>query len=230
MSSHALVTGAGTGIGRAVSMALAMRGLTVHAVGRRQGPLEELRHDAAGLPGEIVVHVADAGTPGSLENLLAGLVGRLEVAVASAGFFERGAVAELSSTSWDAQVHANLTTAFHTLKAVTTRMREQEALDGCAGHVFTLNSGAGVQAFPTGSAYAASKHGLRGLVESLRGELSGTGIKLTDLVVSATVESEMSAGRDVPMISADAVAHTVTACLDLAGIATWDRVDISQLR
>ncbi|WP_162598772.1 SDR family oxidoreductase [Nocardioides gilvus] len=230
MKRHALVTGAGTGIGRAIAIALAERGLTVHAVGRRQPPLEGLRQSAADLPGEVVVHVADAGVPGNLEDLLSGVEGRLEVAVASAGFFERGAVAELSPASWDAQVHGNLTTAFHTLKAVTTRMQSQEKIDGCAGHVFTLNSGAGVQGFPTGSAYAASKHGLRGLVESLRQELTGTGVKLTDLVVSATVESEMSAGRDVPMISPDAVAHTVTACLDLGGIATWDRVDISQLR
>lgn len=230
MSRHALVTGAGTGIGRAVTLALAGRGLTVHAVGRRSAPLDEVRRAAAGLAGDVQAHVADAGQPGVISELLTQIDGRLEVAVASAGSFERGAVADLSPDSWDAQVHANLTTAFHTLKAVTTRMQQQEQVEGLAGHVFTLNSGAGVQGFPTGAAYAAAKHGLRGLVESLRGELSGSGIKLTDLVVSATVESEMSSGRNVAMISADAVAHTVTACLDLVGIATWDRVDVAQLR
>lgn len=228
MNAHALVTGAGSGIGRAVAVALAGRGLTVHAVGRRPEPLTSLAEDAAELPGSVVAHVADAGAPGALDEVLTQVTGRLAVAVASAGTFERAALTELSPDSWDAQLHANLTTAYHTLRAVTARMQDQEPVDGSRGHVFTVNSGAGVTGFPTGSAYAAAKHGLRGLVESVRGEVSG--VKVTDLVVSATVRSAMSAGRDVPMIEPETVAHTVLACLDLPGIATWDRVDLAQLR
>ncbi|NPC97634.1 hypothetical protein [Nocardioides sp. zg-DK7169] len=79
-------------------------------------------------------------------------------------------------------------------------------LDGARGHVFALSSGAGVTAFPAGSAYAASEHLLRGLVES-----------------------EMSAGRDVATIPPGTVVHTIEACLALGGAATWDRVDLAQL-
>ena len=100
----------------------------------------------------------------------------------------------------------------------------------CRGHLFTLNSGAGVVGYPTGSGYAAAKHGLRGLVESLRPELAPSAIKVTDIVVSATVDSEMSAGRDVAKIPASTVGHTVMSCLDLPGAANWDRVDLAQLR
>jgi NADP-dependent 3-hydroxy acid dehydrogenase YdfG len=226
--SHALVTGAGSGIGRAVALALAERGLDVLAVGRRLDPLTSLAAEAA--PGRVHPHSLDVTAPEAVAELLAATPGRLAVAVVSAGTFTRGAVVDLAPAAWNEQVAVNLTAAFHTLRAVTARMLGQSVESGTRGHVFTLNSGAGVSPFPTGSAYAAAKHGLRGLVESLRGEVAGRSIKLTDLVVSATVESEMSAGRDVPMIPAATVAHTVTACLDLPGAATWDRIDLSQLR
>lgn len=232
----ALVTGAGTGIGRAVTLALAARGFDVVAVGRRAAPLEQLALDARdlGAHGTVLPREGDASLPHTVADILrtateAGSL-RLAVAVASAGTFTRGPVHELEPLDWDRQLTGNLTTAFHTLRAATSLMRAQELVARTRGHVFTLNSGAGVTGFPGGSGYAAAKHGLRGLVESLRGELTGTGIKITDLVVSATVESEMSAGRDVPMVPASTVAHTVTACLDLGGIATWDRVDLGQLR
>lgn len=226
--SLALVSGAGSGIGRAVARSLAARGHRVLALGRRSEPLADLVR--TGPPGRIVAHPTDVTEPDAVADLLARTSGRLAVAVVSAGTFARGSVQELSPTAWDDQIRVNLTGAFHTLKATTGRMLEQEPMSGARGHVFTVNSGAGVVGFPTGSAYAAAKHGLRGLVESLRGELVGQSIKLTDLVVSATVESEMSAGREVTMIPANTVAHTVTACLDLPGIATWDRVDLAQLR
>lgn len=230
MSPHALVTGAGTGIGRAVTLALAARGMTVHALGRRSAPLTSLVDAAGTLPGAVVPHAVDAGEAGSVERVLAQVDGRLAVAVSSAGTFRRASVADLPADSWDAQLHGNLTTAFHTLRAASARMTDQEPVDGCRGHLFTLNSGAGVVGFPGGAAYAAAKHGLRGLVESLRLELAGRAVNITDLVVTATVESEMSAGRDVETIPAEAVAHTVLACLDLPGAATWDRVDVAQLR
>ncbi|WP_164477819.1 SDR family oxidoreductase [Nocardioides pantholopis] len=224
----ALVTGAGTGIGRAVALALADRGHRVLAVGRRSEPLETLAAEAGA--GVISAHALDVADEGAVSDLLASTPGRLDVVVASAGVFARGPVADLALDDWERQVRVNLTGAFLTLQAAVRRMRDQERLDDGRGHVFTLNSGAGVVGFPTGSAYAASKHGLRGLVESLRGEVAGTGIKLTDLVVSATVESEMSAGRDVATIPPATVAHTVLSCLDLGGAATWDRVDLGQLR
>ncbi len=226
----ALVTGAGTGIGRAVALALAARGHHVLAVGRRPAPLGEVVAAARDAGGSAEAHSVDVAEEGALEDLLAATPGRLDVVVASAGVFHRAPVVDLTLAQWEDQLRVNLTGAFLTTRAAVRRMREQEPVDAVRGHLFTLNSGAGVVGFPTGSAYAAAKHGLRGLVESLRGEVAGLGVKITDLVVSATVESEMSAGREVAMIPATTVAHTVTSCLDLGGLATWDRVDLGQLR
>ncbi|WP_165821300.1 SDR family oxidoreductase [Nocardioides gansuensis] len=225
--SLALVTGAGSGIGRAVALALAARGHHVLALGRRAEPLRQLQQEAGG---GVEPHPCDVTDPEAVPAVLALTRGRLDVVVAAAGTFARGTVVDQSAQVWEEQVRINLVGVHHTLQATIARMLSQNVVDATRGHVFTLNSGAGVRGFPGGSAYAAAKHGLRGLVESLREELAGQSVKLTDIVVSATVESEMSAGRQVPMIPADTVAHTVTACLDLGGLATWDRVDLAQLR
>lgn len=109
-------------------------------------------------------------------------------------------------------------------------MLAQKPYDESRGHIFTVNSGAGVGGFATGSAYSAAKDGLRGLVESLRPEVAAQGIKVTDLVLSATVASEMNEHLDVPKLPSQTVAHTVLSCLALPGAANWDRVDLGQLR
>lgn len=228
----ALVTGGGTGIGRAIALALAQRGHHVVITGRRAEPLGETvrQIQEAGGRGEAVpfdIRVSDG-----VVKLVSRLrrTDRLDVVVANAGSFVRAPVAELDPRDWTAQVEVNLTGAFVTLRAAVRAMRDQELVDGSRGHLFTINSGAGVTGFPTGAAYAAAKHGLRGLVESLRPEVEPLAIKVTDIVVSATVASELNAGRDVPKLPASTVAHTVISCLALPGAANWDRVDLGQLR
>lgn len=227
----AVVTGAGTGIGRAVAIALAARGHDVVVTGRRTGLLDETVAKIVSAGGSARAATLDVTDETAVDALFAELSGaRLDVVVANAGSFVRGPVVDLDLTDWSTQIDVNLTGAFLTVRGAARVMRQQEPVDGVRGHLFTLNSGAGVGGFPGGSGYSAAKHGLRGLVESLRPELGPSAIKLTDIIVSATVDSEMSAGRDVPKIPASTVGHTVTSCLDLGGAATWDRIDLAQLR
>ena len=227
----AVVTGAGTGIGRAVAIALAARGHAVVVTGRRTELLDATVAEIVASGGTARAVALDVTDESAVDALFAELAsGRVDVVVANAGSFVRGAVVDLDLADWSVQVDVNLTGAFLTLRAAARVMRAQEPVDGVRGHLFTLNSGAGVGGFPTGSGYSAAKHGVRGLVDSLRPEVAPLGIKVTDIVVSATVDSEMSAGRDVPKIPASTVGHTVTSCLDLPGAATWDRVDLAQLR
>lgn len=227
----AVVTGAGTGIGRAVAHALAARGHHVVVTGRRQARLDETVEQitAAGWAARAVpLDVTDASAVDDVFHELASE--RLDVVVANAGSFLRGPVMELAAADWAVQIDVNLTGAFLTLQAAIRAMHTQETVAGSRGHLFTINSGAGVSGFPTGSAYSAAKHGLHGLVESLRPEVAPFDIKITDVIISATAESEMSAGRDVEMIPASTVGHTIVSCLDLPGSANWDRVDLGQVR
>lgn len=227
----AIVTGAGSGIGRAVALSLAARGHLVVVTGRRKALLNDTVDMITATRGRAQAKPLDVTDAPAVEALFEELAGqRIDVVVANAGSFIRGAVADSDPDEWTHQINVNLIGAFLTLSAATRAMAQQDIVSGVRGHLFTVNSGAGVGGFATGSAYAAAKHGLRGLVESLRPEIAPLDIKITDLVISATVESEMSRGRAVEMIAASTVGHTVVSCLELPGSANWDRVDLGQIR
>ena len=227
----ALVTGAGSGIGRAIAISLGQNGYEVLVTGRRLEPLHETANLIKGAGGQARVAALDVGDAEAVDELVAGLVSnsRLEVMVVNAGSFTRAHIADTELSDWKRQIDVNLTGAFLCVRAAIHAMRDQEILNGSRGHIFTINSGAGIRGFSAGVGYAASKHGLRGLVESARPDAANQQIKLTDLIISATVESEMSAARDVVKLPADTVAHTVMACLQLSGPANWDRVDLGQI-
>lgn len=225
------MTGAGSGIGRAVALALAARGHEVIATGRRAEAIDSTVAQIRDGGGRALAITLDVTDPSAVEELFQSLAPcRIDVLVANAGAFARGPVVELSSQDWSLQVDVNLTGVFNCLRPAVRIMRGQNVVDGSRGHVFTVNSGAGLVGYPQGAAYAASKHGVRGLVESVRLEVAADDIKITDIVVSATVESDMSRGRPVEKIPAATVGHTVVSCLDLPGAANWDRVDLGQIR
>lgn len=157
MSTH-LVTGAGSGIGAVVARTLLDRGDDVVLVARSEERAEELRASYAGAS----VLVADLGWPESVDSLA--LPSSLDSVVHAAGIVELGSVAELSVNDWAEQLRVNLVAP-----AALTRVA-LPALRAARGTVVFVNSGAGLHAHPGWSAYAASKHGLRALADSLRGE------------------------------------------------------------
>jgi 3-oxoacyl-[acyl-carrier protein] reductase len=229
-SGVALVTGAGTGIGRAVALALAVRGHDVVVTGRRRALLDEtvrLIESNGGLARPEVLDVTDPTAVGRLSELAKGK--RVDVVVVNAGTFVRGGITDLDIGDWSTQIDVNLNGAYYCIREAVRVMRDQQLVGASRGHIFSVNSGAAVRGFPSGVGYAAAKHGLRGLIESVRLQVASLGIKVTDIIVSATIESEMSAGRNVTKLPASVVAHTIVSCLDLEGAANWDRVDLSQL-
>lgn len=157
MGSH-LVTGAGSGIGAVVARRLLDRGDAVVLVARSADRADELR---AAYDGATVV-VADLAWPESVVSL--DLPPSLDSVVHAAGVVELGSVAELSIDDWAAQLRVNLVAP-----AALTRVA-LPALRAARGAVVFVNSGAGLTAHPGWSAYAASKHGLKALADSLRGE------------------------------------------------------------
>lgn len=159
MSTH-LLTGAGSGIGRILAERLLARGDQVLAVARSEERAAEM---AADLPG-ITTLVADLADAASTEASGERLPARLDSVVHAAGVVELGAVGDLPATAWTEQLAVNLVAP-----AVLTRVA-LPALRAARGTVVLLNSGAGLRANPQWAAYAASKHGLRALADSLRAE------------------------------------------------------------
>ncbi|MEP9361559.1 SDR family oxidoreductase [Nocardioides sp. CN2-186] len=211
-----LVTGAGSGIGALLARTLLDRGDDVLLVARSEERAEEMRAD---LPGASVV-VADLGWPESVESL--SLPDSLDSVVHAAGVVELGPVADLSVDDWATQLRVNLVAP-----AALTRVA-LPALRAGRGTVVFVNSGAGLSAHPGWSAYAASKHGLRALADSLRGEEAGHGVRVTTVYPGRTAtpmqeKVHRQEGKDYDAsawIRPETVADAILHVLDLPRDAT----------
>jgi NADP-dependent 3-hydroxy acid dehydrogenase YdfG len=163
----AVVTGGGTGIGRATAVALAGRGCRVVVVGRRPGPLEETVDAVTAAGGSATAATVDVGDADAVERLVAdvtGRHGRLDLLVNNAGVnVARRSMATLSVADWHAIVRVNLTGTFLMTHAALPAMRAQRS-----GTVVNVSSMAGHRASPlTGPAYNAAKAGVNSFTESV---------------------------------------------------------------
>ena len=215
MAAH-LLTGAGSGIGRILAQRLLDRGDEVLAVVRSEERGTELSGE---LPG-LVPLVADLSFPESVGSLA--LPDALESVVHAAGVVELGPVADLDVETWATTLRVNLVAP-----AALTRVA-LPALRTARGTVVFLNSGAGQVAHPLWAAYAASKHGLRALADSLRGEEAGHGVRVTSVYPGRTatpMQEKVHAqeGKDYEAshwVRPETVAAAILGVLDLGPDAT----------
>ena len=190
------ITGAGSGIGRAVARMFAAEGATLVLIGRRAdklaGVLEEVR--AAGGRGEALVldvcqrDAVDAAAAGLLERHA-----RVDVLINNAGTNVRGRkLALLTGADWDEVIRTNLTGAFNLIHAVLPAMRRRR--DGLIVNVSSMAAKrvSGI----AGTAYTASKHGMNGLSLSVSAEEGANGIRCTALM-PGVVNTEILAKRAV---------------------------------
>ncbi len=208
----AVISGAGTGIGRAAALALAQRGHPLVLLGRSAEPITATLR-AAGSKGIAVVadvRDADAVTRAIRQAREEGLVP--QVVVASAGVARVGSFATLEPAAWRESLETNLLGAVFLYRACLPDLLES------GGHLFALLSVAAKKGFPDWSAYAASKWGLRGAVAALREELTGTSVRMTEIYPGATdsplwerVPGDWNRGS---MISPAAVAKAIVWALD----------------
>ncbi|HEX6486910.1 MAG TPA: SDR family oxidoreductase [Nocardioidaceae bacterium] len=214
MPTH-LVTGAGAGIGAAVARALARRGDQLVLLARNEERAGILASD---LPGSRTV-VADLAEPMLLEEVLSGqeLPDRLDSVVHSAGVAELGSVSELGADVWRRTLDVNLVAPAELTRLLLPSLRATR------GHVVLVNSGSGLRANPGWSAYAASKHGLRALADSLRAEEKESGVRVTSVYPGRTATPMQEKVHDhegkeydpSEWISPDSVAAAVLTALDL---------------
>ncbi|MFG3287365.1 SDR family NAD(P)-dependent oxidoreductase [Streptomyces sp. NPDC048179] len=154
----ALVTGGGSGIGRAVALAFAAEGARVVVAGRRPEPLKETVALIEERGGAALAAPADVSRSGDAEALVAAAVdhfGSLDVAVNNAGVFRGGVpLADLPEADWHEQLAVNVTGVHLALQAEIRRMRTQPT----GGAIVTVSSNFGVHTTaPGAAAYAATK-------------------------------------------------------------------------
>lgn len=180
----ALVTGATSGIGRAVARRLLGRGMKVAATGRRQERLEELAAEAAALPGELLPLVADQLVPADNRQIFERLKerwGRLDVLVNNAGMSGGKGLAGAPIEDIQRCFDLNVSAAILCMQLAVDMMRDK------GGIIINIGSMAGHRHIPgkAGSvAYAASKHALRAASEGLRMELTRQQIPVKVALIS----------------------------------------------
>ncbi len=179
----AIVTGAGSGIGRATALALAQSGIRVVLAARTQQNLEVVAHDITTGGGTAVVVPTDVGEEAQVERLVARAqerFGRLDILVTSAGGASFGPLIESRTEDWDAMIAINLRGTYlcckHALKLMLAQGR---------GHILNVLSLASQTALPGSAAYTASKFGALGLTKVMAAEVRAQGIKVTAVIPGA---------------------------------------------
>ena len=167
----AVVTGAGQGIGRAVSSRLAASGYRLALVGRDRGKLELL---AAELEGPALCVPADLTQPAAAESVLDAVEAAWQaprVLVISAGASLAAPITETTDAQWQQMIEANLTAPFRCVRRVLPGM-----LAAGDGRIVLIASVAAKRGERLVSAYTASKHGALGLIRAVADEVARTGV------------------------------------------------------
>ncbi len=184
MSPIALVTGASSGIGAATVRLLAARGFETVAAARRVERCRELAEEVGGRA--VALDVTDARSVAEM----AAEVGELDAIVHCAGGaldLEQAADADLEV--WREMYEANVLGVVRVTQALLERLERSER-----GHIVVVGSVAGVEVYPGGGGYTAAKHAVNALVRTLRLELLGRPIQITE-VAPGMVETEFSLVR-----------------------------------
>jgi NAD(P)-dependent dehydrogenase (short-subunit alcohol dehydrogenase family) len=168
----AVVTGSGSGIGRAVSVELATAGAHVVATSRTESRAEETARICGPRCEAIRFDVTDSVERGALVDRLARGHGHLDVLVANAGvdLSHEPGVSEISDEEWDTVLETNLSSVFRLVRAVLPLMRP-------GASIVTVGSAASLVARAGAAAYVASKGGLLQLTRALAVDLAPQGIR-----------------------------------------------------
>jgi len=173
-SRSAVVSGGGTGIGRATALLLAREGYGVALTGRRQEPLNEVAEEITAKGGRAVSVQADVGTPDGAERAIAGAVnafGRLDALVCNHGVGVSAPVAEETPEGWDSTLRINLTGPFLLARASIPHLIESR------GAIVNVSSTNAFLAAPDSASYDVSKAGVNMLTRCLANELGPQGVR-----------------------------------------------------
>ena len=185
-SLHALVTGGGRGIGRAIASGLLQAGATVTVLGRNRATLDE-----AVAAGEAhFVGVADVADQAAVSAAIAAAAGRqpIDILIANAGIAESAPFAKSDAALFRRMMDVDFMGVVHAIQAVLPAMKERPY-----GRIVAVASTAGLKGYAYASAYSAAKHAVIGLVRSLALELASTRVTV-NAVCPGFTDTDLLAG------------------------------------
>ncbi len=206
----AIVTGASSGIGRAVAIEFARQRvkqvLTARSVDRLSALAKELQSEAIVVP-------ADMTRPSDVNQIVEQTVskfGRIDILLANAGMYISGDVIDGEPDAWDKLIATNVTGVFRLVHAVLPHMKSQ-----AQGDILVTSSISGYQALHWEPIYSASKHAIQSFMHGLRRQLLTTGIRVGS-VAPGMVLNELWGITDPAEISKKAEAGTGLLSEDVA--------------
>ena len=182
--THALVTGGGSGIGRAIALALADAGHEVTICGRRQDALDGVAHPRVH---GIVADVTDPASIAALYDTAQAARGSFDIVVANAGAAMSAPATKVTLDDWNASLSVNLTGAFLSVQPAIAAMTKAGR-----GRIVFIASTAGLKGYAYVAPSVAAKHGVIGLMRALAAETARRGVTV-NAVCPGFAETEMLA-------------------------------------
>lgn len=178
-----VVTGASSGIGKAIALGLAAEGATLCLLGRNLKSLETVAESALPTASHIKKYQIDLDRDDDIQKLKMYLqqdFGHIDILVHSAGVFSMGLLESSSVEDFDKQYRVNVRAPYILTQILLPMVKTH------SGQIVFINSSVGLKAMAKVSQYAATKHALRGIADSLREEVNADGIRVLSVFPGRT--------------------------------------------
>lgn len=178
-----VVTGASSGIGREIALSLASQGATLVLVGRRIARLREVAALCAGRGAVANCYKADLLSPADIRSLGRQVIrdwGDIDILIHSAGIIRRGEISDARIEDFDTQYHCNVRAPFQLTQIFLPGLKRNR------GQIVFINSTCGLVATGGVAQYAATKHALKALADSIRDEVNSLGIRVVSFYLGRT--------------------------------------------
>jgi short-subunit dehydrogenase len=220
----AVVTGATSGVGRSIAVALAREGVGVALLGRRPGVLRAVARDCTASGSKAVPYTIDLLKDREIRDLKQKIIrdfGDVDIIVHSAGIIVRSNFAAASLSDFDRQYRCNVRAPFALTQLFLPSLSKRQ------GQIVFINSTVGLAAAAGVSQYSATKHALKALADSFREELNVVGVRVLSVYLGRTatpMQAKLCAAegleyRPERLIQPSQVAESVLGALALGGEA-----------
>lgn len=179
----ALLTGGGTGVGAAIALALAGEGAALHLLGRRPQQLEAIASEARSMGVAAICHRADLSAASEQPELMRQLerdIPQLDFLVQNAALHSTGPIEHGNAAQLDALYHTNVRAPYLLAQCFLPKLKARQ------GQIVFINSSSGLTAKPMSAQYDATKHALKAIADSLRGEVNQYGIRVLSVYLGRT--------------------------------------------
>jgi len=231
---NAVVTGASSGIGKAIAIAIASVGGSLCLVGRDKQRLESAANSARMTARSAVVFPADLGTDHGIEGLVQYIkhdFNSIDTLVHCAGIHAIGSLENTSVNQLDAMYRTNVRAPYVLTQALLPLLKSRKS------QIVFINSSQGLNAQANTAAYAATKHALRAIADSLRQEINAHGTRVLSIypgrTATPTIEAKYKAEgqlyRPELLLQPEDIAQTVLSTLQLPRTAEVTNVEIRPL-